>query len=307
MMKHSNNSDQLIDLHIHTKYSDGTHSAQELSDLIQINGIDIFAVTDHDSVGFYNALDLCECILPKDVVLVPGIELTCQHNGSIRDVLGYGIDYKMIQEWLDDNYSFENRLRKQKHIVQCLKEAFSKHNLRFDSSIDAFEGKKSEAYIAMLTEVSSHKDNIEKLPVLSNMSSFYINHYTNPRSEFYVNESCDSPTIPEAIDLIHRAGGIAFVAHPYKYRLSDEETLALVELAVNSGVDGIELKHSSNRGDDLGKTLSMSKKYGLLTSGGSDFHGDLKPEIKLATGQNNNVSVGYKDVESWIHKVRHWQ
>jgi predicted metal-dependent phosphoesterase TrpH len=245
------------------------------------------------------------CVLPPSTILIPGVEITCQHNNSIRDILGYGIDMNVIQQWLDENYSEEKRIAKQKHIVSSLKTAFSKHGIRFDDSIDAYEGKKSEAYVAMLSNVATYPENIEKFPALANISEFYINYYTDPNSEFYVNEACDSPTISEAINLIHRAGGLAFIAHPYKYQMSDEKTIELVELAVNAGADGIEIQHSSNQGDDVEKNLRMAEKYNLLISGGSDFHGDLKPYIKLATGYKNNISVQYREIESWIRSVLH--
>jgi predicted metal-dependent phosphoesterase TrpH len=300
-----------IDLHIHTLYSDGTNTTIELLNLIKENDVKIFSVTDHDSVGFYQDFSKLmaqnQVELPGDVIVVPGVEITCQHNHTIRDILGYGIDVDIIQQWLDDNYSLERRVAKQRTIVNRLKQAFAKHGIRFDDHIDAYEGKKSEAYVAMLTNVAKYPENIEKIPEIAHISKFYIKHYTNPSSDFHGDESCDSPTITEAIDLIHQAGGLAFIAHPYKYKMNDKNTSELVELAVNACADGIEVQHCSNHGDDVKKLLEMAEKFNLLASGGTDFHGRLKPEIKLVTGKNNNMKVEYQDIAPWISQVRHFK
>lgn len=290
-----------IDLHIHTHHSDGTFSTVDLLKSIKDFNVDLFSVTDHDSVGFYKDLSSLNVDL-KDIGCVPGIEITCQHNNTIRDILWYGIDIDKINQWLESHYSFDNRLRKQKRILAHLKDAFRRHQVYFDENLDVHDGKKSEAYITMLMNVAKYQSNIEKLPMIANISDFYINHFTNVHSEFYANESIDAPTIKEAIDLIHFAGGLAFLAHPYKYRMDESDTMLLIDLAIQSGIDGIEVYHTSHNQKHIEKLYDIVHQNNLYISGGSDFHGDIKPNIHLCHG-NNNVFVPYNEIKTWTNPI----
>ena len=81
--------------------------------------------------------------------------------------------------------------------------------------------------------------------------------------------------------------------------MNDKEVEKLVSNAVDAGIDGIELKHSSNKEDDVKKVKKFVNKYNLLCSGGTDFHGKTKPGLELVTAYGN-MSVREKDVKNWI-------
>ena len=289
-----------IDLHSHTTFSDSAISPQDLINLAKSENVGILSVTDHDNVNFYQSISNHELTIPDDVILIPGIELTCKYNGTLRDILGYNIDWKVVKAWLDKYYSFEKRLAKQKMLLDQIKYAVRKHSMKFDDSIQVHEGKKSEAYITMFKELGKYQENIEKVPELSHISLFYRHHFTNPASPFFIDEACDSPTILEAINLIHSASGLAFIAHPYKYRMTDDETIKYIEDCISYGVDGLELHHSTNEQQHLEKLQAIAMQYSLFTSGGSDYHGGLKPEIKLDCGINNNMQIEFRHIEPWL-------
>jgi len=294
----------VIDLHMHSVHSDGTFTAQDLLNMLWDKDADIISFTDHDSVGCYLDLEQGRASLYEGVTLIPGVELTCRVDGNLRDMLGYGIDIHQMADYLDKKYSLENRIRKQQLILERFKEIGRKKGLEFDESITAAEGKKAEGYTVMFMELNRHPENLKRFPFLGDATRLYWDHFTNPASEFYVDETFDLPSFEEAVDVIHRSGGMAFIAHPYVYGLPDNQTEALIKKAADCGAEGMELKHQSNKEGQVEKLLGFAEKYGLYLSGGTDFHGYNKPGIKLVTAYGNML-VDYREIEPWIHNVRH--
>ena len=293
----------VIDLHMHSVHSDGTFTSQDLLNMLWDKDVDIFSFTDHDSIGCYLDLEMGLSTLYKGVTLIPGVELTCQVDGDLRDMLGYGIDISCMADYLDRKYSAENRIRKQQLVLERFKAVCRKKDLIFEESISATEGKKAEGYTVMFMELNRHPENIERYPFLGDATRLYWDHFTNRESEFFVDETFDLPTFEEAVSIIHKSGGMAFLAHPYVYGLSDELTEGLVRAALAAGIDGLEIKHQSNRNGHVEKLLYLAQKYHLYKSGGTDFHGYNKPGIKLVTAYGNML-VDYEEIAPWIHKVR---
>jgi len=292
----------VIDLHMHSVHSDGTFTTRDLLNMLWDKDADIISFTDHDSVDCYRDLKNGTAALYQGLTLIPGVELTCRVEGELRDMLGYGIDVPVIAEFLDERYSLENRIRKQQTVLERFKEICRNKDLIFDESIQAVEGKKAEGYTVMFMELNRHPENIKRFPFLGDATRLYWDHFTKPESEFFVDETFDLPSFEEAIDVIHRAGGMAFIAHPYVYGLSDGMTEALIRHAAESGAEGMELKHQSNKPGHVEKLRRFAEKYGLYLSGGTDFHGYNKPGIKLVTAYGNML-VDYKEIEPWINKV----
>ena len=102
----------------------------------------------------------------------------------------------------------------------------------------------------------------------------------------------------DVIDVIHKSGGLAFLAHPFEYRLDD--TIRFIdELRKESELDGIECFHPSADEDKMNILVEYAKNNNLYISGGSDYHGRKKPDIKVGIGRGNlNISKEY--IEEWI-------
>ena len=294
---------QGIDLHIHSIHSDGTCSTQQLLDQLQAKNVRILSFTDHDSVGCYDDLRAGTVKLYPGMTLIPGVELSCRLDGRLRDILGYGVSIRVISEYLEKKYSSQRRLQKQQHILEQLMEICQKHGLRFNSSLRACEGKKAEAFVILYNELNRYPENIERCPFVSDNTKFYWNYFSNPDSDFFVDETYDLPTISEAVDTIHLSGGKAFLAHPYAYGMDQAGVEHLVQCAVKAKVDGIELKHSSNKNGDVDKIRAFAKKYHLLFSGGTDFHGATKPGLELVSGYGNML-VHYSEIAPWIKEIK---
>ncbi len=295
-------NDIKIDLHIHSNNSDGTYTTQQLLDILEEKGADYISFTDHDSVDCYYDIINGRAKLYSGVTLIPGIEFSCKEDNCLRDILGYGISIPYVENYLRNKYSHENRLRKQQLILENLKSICRNKALEFDESICVKDGKKAEGFIVMSNELNRYPSNIERFPFIANNIDFYWNHFSKRDSDFFVDATFDLPDFKEVVNVIHESGGLACLAHPFVYGISETAVDMLVEKAVKAGIDGIELKHTSNIKSHITKIREYAKKYNLVYSGGTDFHGATKPHLELITGYGN-IQVNYNEVKSLINKI----
>lgn len=293
---------KFIDLHIHTKNSDGTFTTQQLLDKLEGMHAKIISFTDHDSVGSYYDILEGRAKVPEGMDVITGVELTCKDDGCRKDILGYGIDIDIINEYLKPFKDKDYKLKKQQFLLNQFKEKCSKLGLYFSEDIEVKTGEKAEAYHLLRNDLQKYPENIRVIPDIANDETFYWRHYSNQASPLFVDESYDNPTFSEAIELIHRAGGLAFLAHPFLYSAEDEKVKRLVKRAVEAGIDGVELHHSTNKEGYINKLRAIASQYNLLYSGGSDFHGTTIPNLKLITGYDN-MMVDFNDI-TWLNQIK---
>ena len=105
------------------------------------------------------------------------------------------------------------------------------------------------------------------------------------------------PTLEEGIRWIKDSGGLASLAHPVRLPQRGRELEHLVDQLVEAGLEGIEVFHSEHGSDDCAEFAGIAERYGLIPTGGSDFHGDNKPNVALGRGVNGNVSLTYDFLE----------
>ena len=293
----------ICDMHMHSTCSDGTLTPEELIRLMAEKGVDYASITDHDMVEAYSYIEGRSFGLEKPIKLVVGTELAVSFNGVIRDVLAYGIEPKIIDDFVTERYSEENQKKKQKVLLERYKEMFRRTGIRFDEDVTVDSGHKSAAYIALYNNLTNYPENLEKYPFIEDITRFFWNYCSDQRSEFFVDESYDYPSMQEGIDLIHEAGGLAFLAHPCMYRIGKLRTLQLINHAIECGIDGIEVCHSQHHFDDNLFLAEVARKYRLLKSGGSDFHGRNKPDIDMVTGKGD-LYIPYNMLKDWLNDVR---
>lgn len=284
-----------IDLHIHSKNSDGGETTLEL--LQRFKRYDIISFTDHDSVQCYYDLLTMRNDGLKDKVIIPGVELCYRYNNELRDMLGYGIDVGIVNEFLKRRYPKSERLKKQQICLGKTKEVFRKKGLRFDEDIDVVSGNKSEAFVVMYNSLMKYPENIENYDFIANIGYFYRYYYSNRETDFFVDESFDLPSAGEVAGLIHEAGGLAFLAHPCAYSKEQTEWVKYIEDAADNRIDGIEVYHYSADIPAVRFLYRTAKEKGLFISGGSDFHQNGK---HCGFGK---TKVPYGDIKSWIESV----
>ena len=143
-----------------------------------------------------------------------------------------------------------------------------------------------------------HKENYKILGEFTeSLSVFFRKGLANPKSKYFVNRIEFRPKYEEVIDIIHKSGGKAFLAHPFEYKFKN--TISFIdELRKEKELDGIECFHPSANQEQRNILVQYAKSHNLYISGGSDYHGDSKPDIKIGIGRGN-LEVS-KEILEWI-------
>ena len=252
---------KFVDLHLHTIFSDGTYSPQELVLEAQDCGLQAIAIADHDSVaGIDPALETAkDC----EVEVIPAIELSSEYDNFEIHMLGYFIDYKSSKLIAGLDLLRKNRIARIHKMTEKLKAAGLKIEPEsiFDISGDGTPGRMHVSR-AMVKQglVSCPAEAFEK--------------YIGDRCPGYV---CGFKLSPEeAIRLIQDSGGVAVLAHPYLLKRDE-----LIPQFVGYGLKGLEVYYPEHTQSMVNFYLDLARQYGLAATGGSDFHGRAKPEIKM--------------------------
>jgi predicted metal-dependent phosphoesterase TrpH len=267
----------MIDLHSHTNESDGTFTPAELIAEAQRIGLEALAITDHDTLAGYDlALPLARV---ARLDLLCGIELSTRFHGNSVHLLGYfpqadpGPEFRA---WLTSLLS-SRRERNGSLIVRL-------RSLGIDITLEEVEREgrslTGRPHFARVLVAKGHARDLQHA----------FDEYLGESARTYVQRQ--EVPIPEAIERIRNAGGIAAMAHPARVAKNHWETLNLWvgELAA-LGMQAIEVHHSDHSPEGIAFYSSLAHRYNLAMTGGSDFHGGNKPHIHLGTGKNGNVKV----------------
>lgn len=255
------------DLHIHSKFSDGDYTLEEIVDKLKENGIDIFSITDHDNADSIRAM---QDVDTKGLIYIPGIEFSASKAGYKMHILGYNVDGNN-KELLEAcrNMKMRKSLRNLE-IIQQLKERFGivitrEETLQLLNST-SFVGQTTIARLLL------------NKGIIPDVKFAFQDYFS--KLDLRTDATID---LDEAVRIIHSAGGIAVIAHPIeiekKYNISIDDIIYLFK---NAGIDGIEIFNSKHTLSDIKRYLAVAKREGLLISGGSDYHGEImKPNVKL--------------------------
>lgn len=294
----------MVDLHLHTNYSDGTDTVKELLINAEMQKLNIISITDHDSIDAYKELENSEIRNLFSGKIIVGIELKTYYNGIPMEVLGYGIDYQKIKINKIDIYDI------QVNSLKELKKRAKKLELIFDEKINVSktDPRRKFASYVFATELLKHEENKKILlsigPAFTE-TSFYRVHTSNKNSIFYYDESKCGIPLKEAIDIIHNAGGLAFLAHPLVYPFEEESKLNEIELILkNYELDGLECEYPLFSSEEREGLKNIASKYKKYVSGGTDYHANNKPNINIGTGINNNIHITNQYIDKWIDKVK---
>lgn len=265
------------DLHIHSNYSDGTDSLNELVLNVQKAGLDVFSLTDHD--------EICGCrdilkILPKDVKFINGTELTSKIGDIKCHILGYNYNI--------DDISLNNLIQKGKNLRKIKLEKRIKH-LKDVWNIELTEAELNWLY-SRKSPVKVHFGNIL---VKRGLADGII-----PAMDKYM-EGCKTGNTRfdgvEAINTIKSAGGIAVWAHPLggegEVHLREDEFLIRLEFMKKQGIQGLECNYSRYSNEESAFLADCAEKNGLLISAGSDYHGKNKNNIALGGFRDKNLTI----------------
>jgi len=241
------------DLHIHTTFSDGTFSSEEIVRLAKKAGLKTISITDHDTVdGIEPGIKEGEKL---GVEVIPGIEFTTEVPEAEIHILGYYIDYKLPQLKEILKKIQEDRISRIYKIVEKLDKLGVRLNSQRVFEI-AGHGSAGRPHVARALIEAGHVRSIRQA----------FDKYLNYGAPAYVAHFRLTPE--EAIKLILEAKGIPVLAHP---AVSNFDSIIPDLLA--AGLKGIEVYYSGHSREDKKHYLGLARKYNLLVTGGSDFHG----------------------------------
>ena len=269
----------LIDLHSHTNESDGSTSPSQLIDIARRAQVRVLAITDHDTFAGYDlALPIAT---GAGIDLICGIEISAKLRGHSAHLLGYFIKSDKIgslRDWIQELQS--SRRERNARLASRLRE------LGIDLTLEEAEARgrvnTGRPHFAEILVEKGYAATIQEA----------FDKYLDEAAPGYVHRN--EPEFFDAIQKIRRAGGIASLAHPVRLKC---DLMSVLPQLREAGLNAIEVYHSDHMPADTQLYLSLAKEYGLLRTGGSDFHGATKPDLELGRGRGGNLEIPSDVVE----------
>lgn len=260
------------DLHLHTLFSDGTSTPEEIVSESKKRGLSAISIADHDTVNAIAPAQ--EAARSLGLEVLPGIELSAEYEGSEVHILGYLIDCK--NEALTEKLDFlkNNRVERVHKILDKL------CGLGITLSPEAVFNISGCGTVGRL--------HIARALVKEGAVNSIWEAFTK-----YIGENCPAYVCnfrlspKEVTELIKAAGGIPVLAHPYILNRDD-----LIVRFISDGIMGLEVYYPEHTPAMIKSYLSLAKKYDLFVTGGSDYHGDAKPGVRIGS-----TKIAYELVE----------
>lgn len=266
-----------IDLHTHSTRSDGTLTPAELIRYAAQKGLAAIALTDHDTIdGIEEAVQAARSLSSQDPdalvpEVIPGVELSTEYRGKDIHIVGLFIDWQ-DREFADRLRGFADaRIYRNRKMCSLLTEngcPVSYEDLEAAFPDTVITRAHFAQYLLDRGMISSIDEAFRKL--IGDDCPCFV-----PREKI---------TPHDAVRFLLRFGGVPILAHPLQYKMGETELDALAASLTGLGLDGIEVYYSTHRQADTANLSRIAEKYGLLLSGGSDFHGTRKQNLDLGTG-----------------------
>lgn len=270
-----------IDLHVHTSVSDGTYSPREVVRLASESGLKAVAITDHDSAD--GCREAMEAGPDHGIEVIPGIEFSTKYKASVH-VLSYCIDpdsalLRSIADWI-----VRDRDEANEKVIKLM-EADGIF-LSYDDMKERFGAQIGRPHFGQILVERGIAESV------GDAFARFFNKgmkYFMPRTIFPIEDAVRAAA----------ESGVAVLAHPFEYRLDDSGLRELIEYCMDYGLRGMECRYSGYTQEQEDYLEALADEYGLIKTGGSDYHGFSKPDIRLGTGK------GRLDVPcEWLEKLK---
>jgi predicted metal-dependent phosphoesterase TrpH len=272
----------MIDLHIHSIHSDGTKTPSDLLNLAKEKNIKILAITDHDDIeGSKRIIETPH----EGITIYSGVELNAKVDKGQMHILGYNIDLENKE--LNDKL-IELKENSRHNIMLYVNQLKEDYNIEFpQEDIDKILNREGNIGRPLLALLLIKYGYINSVPEAFDE---YLNDKKVRQHKMWITKE-------ECIKLIINAGGIPVLAHPFTLKLTNEELKEEIKYLVSLGLKGIEIVHSKSNNEQREYYKELASEFNLLTTGGTDYHGpEVKPNIELGTGIDNNVNISGKDI-----------
>jgi predicted metal-dependent phosphoesterase TrpH len=262
----------MIDLHTHSTFSDGSLSPAELVERARQAGLTALALTDHDGMlGIDAFMEACGC---AGIRGVPGVEISVDFGPGTLHMLGLFLDHR-------DPVVEAALIR--------LRGARKERNLRILEKINGLGMALTWDEVAAFA-----KQDVVGRPHFSMalIHKGYVRDKTEAFDRFLAKGKPAYAdryrlTAAESIAMIRGAGGVPVLAHPFTLGLERNRLREFVAGLAREGLQGLEVYYSEHNAEQQKQCLAMAQEAGLALSGGSDFHGDLNPDVRLGVGFGN--------------------
>lgn len=271
------------DMHNHSIFSDGTFTPEKLVEIAKESKLSAIALTDHNTIlgldRFLNAPNKC------NIELVGGIEFSTDYKGTELHILGLFIPKENYDE-IEEKVQLDLKRKAQSNIDlvnNLIKEGF---DLTYEEIVKTTpNGNINRAVIA---NYMMHKGYVESV-------SEAFEKYLNPSNGLYTPPEKLSAT--DTIEYINSIGAVSVLAHPFLNLKTEEKIREFLTLAKEKNLDGMEVYYSKFNEEQTEIADKLADEFHLIKSGGSDFHGENKPEIKMGTGKGN-LNIPYSVYEN---------
>ena len=265
----------MIDLHMHTNYSDGTDTVIELLKKAEDKELKYISITDHNNCYAYDELKKINVNEYFSGKIIKGVELNTYVENIPIELLGYGIDTDIINEEVKKMYitkEQKNKIELKQLLIIC-----GKLGIKFAHNFEENYNKSQYAFASsyVLNEIKKNKENRKFFlseETWKNDMKFYRFEMCNRDSNFYIDNIKILPKVEDVIQLIKKSGGLVFVPHIYIYGNNSEKIFK--SIIKNYKVDGFEC-----------------------------YHGKTKPNIDLGTGINGNLNISEEIINNWKSKI----
>lgn len=256
-----------VDLHMHTTHSDGTLTPEQLVARAKSRRVDCIALTDHDTVsGVREAKDAGTKL---GVEVIAGVEISVIFPPGTMHILGYFIDTSNADLLSGLKLVQDARAKRNPMIIEKL------NSLGVKITLDEVVAESGGDQIGR-----PHFARVLVKKGYAQDSQDAFNKFLAKGASAYVDKR--NITSETAIRMIHAAGGVASLAHPKQLKLKDEKEFeAEIEKLVGQGLDGLEVFSSCQSRDEAVFYKKIANRFNLVTTGGSDFHGDNRPNVDL--------------------------
>ena len=244
------------DLHVHTCYSDGAFSPAEVVRMAREAGLSAVAITDHDTMEGLRDLPPA-----PGVEVIPGIERKADWHGTEIHILGYGADWEVLRR-----FPQVEREREERNAAMI----FKLRAAGVDVSLEELKARKKgvigRPHIARLLVEKGYFSTVRQA----------FDEWLSEGKPYYVPIARQS--VPEVAAQLLEAGAKVALAHPLQYALPARELRELAALCARSGFSGMEVYYSGYTPEQSAALAALAEELGLCLTGGSDFHGPLRPE-----------------------------
>ncbi|MBQ7319550.1 MAG: PHP domain-containing protein [Clostridia bacterium] len=279
-------NNKCCDLHTHSYYSDGSYTPAQLIDEAVRCGLSAVALTDHNTTA--GLPELLAAAKARGIEAIPGVEFSTDYGETELHIVALFVQpqhYEAIERFVLPMK--QNKERSNRTLIESLNRAG--YALDYDEIMARSGGQINRSHVASALTEKGYTASVAE--AFATVLSKQTGHYQQPLR---------LPVL-DTIDFIKSIGAVAVWAHPF-LDLDEQTVRAFLEQAIPHGLDAMETRYSTYAKETEQKAIALAEEYGILQSGGSDFHGKSKPTISLGTGEGS-LTVPYALLQQLKAKI----